>query len=514
MDEYVSIEKEAETRAKNAETGEPIPLQSDPLKLLPEYPFQALPESLAKAAEEIARFDKVPPESPASIALSMVATAIGKNAVVVERDGLDHFPALFFTLIAASGERKSPPFKKLQYPFIQYIEQQAEAYQFAKDEAEAINAVVESRIRKLTKEAEKSETALERQDIARQIANIKTEKAPLPLHPRKFTSDYTEQVLFRLMEHNNGEYSIQSGEGRPVIDSILGKYSGDGKTGDGVILAGISGDTITRDRIGSAETGGQESGVILNPCLNVCVMVQPDKYQQAARHPSLRASGALARIFPVWLPCLVGTRLEEKDEPDLSRAALGQYNVLIMQLLNTQRDEPHRATLSPEAAELRRQYHNSIEIMMAAGGDYDDVRDIASKAVSQTVKLALVLHVAMNPSALENDVSEISPETFNKAMALGFYHLSQAVASQRAADEETTLAPARRILEWMQREHAKKGTSVFSFADLLQKSSRPRPKANELMTIMETLQTHRWVIAIDSKNKHPDYILQRANNGK
>ena len=494
--------------------GESIPLTSDPLKKLPAFPLDAMPECLSRAAEEVARFDKVPVESPATIALSMLATAIGKSAIIEERDGLDHFPALFFCLIAASGERKSPPFKRLQYPFIKYIEDMQERYDELRFDAEANNSVVQSRIKRLNKEAEKAETTLERQDIARQVSQLRVELQPLPMHPRKFTSDYTEQVLFKLMEQHAGEYSIQSGEGRPVIDAILGKYSGDGRTGDGTILAGISGDTITRDRVGSAESGGQEHGVILHPCLNVCVMIQPDKYLQAARHPNLRASGALARIFPVWLPSLVGTRMEEQNEPGLNGKALGGYNAMVRSLLDVELGEPHRVTLSQEAAEHRRQFHNAIEQMMGHEGDYADVRDIASKATSQTVKLALIIHIAMNPSVLHQPHSEMNLGTMKRATSLGLYFLQQAVASQRSADEDNSLAPARRIIEWMTKERNQKGKDRFTFAEIQQRSPRPRPTAKELAEIMDVLVDHRQVGVIETDAKHPDYMLRGDADGE
>jgi hypothetical protein len=490
----------------------PIPLESDPLAKLPEFPLAALPDALRLAGMEIARFDKVPVASPATIALSMIATALGKLAIIEEREGLEHYAALFFALIAASGERKSPPFKKLQYPFVRHIEDTLCDYERKKGEVEAYNSVIEARIKRLTKDAEKAESQFERQDIARQISDLRQEMQALPPHPRRFTSDYTEQVLFRLMESHDGAFSIQSGEGRPVFDSILGKYSGDGKTGDGIILAGISGDTITRDRIGSAESGGQEHGVILHPCLNVCIMIQPDKYLQAARHPNLRASGALARIFPVWLPSLVGTRLEDRDEPGLNDAALAGYNAIIFKLLDKEREIPHRVKLSSDAAEHRRQFHNQIEAMMAEDGDFTDVRDIASKATSQTVKLALVLHIAMDSDVLDRDESEIPLSTWMRAAALGFYFLNQAVASQRYADEDKAMEPVRRILEWMKKESAK-GKNTFSFTDLLQNSPRLRPTAKELEGIMDVLIDHRQVIKTDSGAKRPDYQLNGGGHG-
>ena len=482
----------------------PIPLGRDPLTDLSPFPLTALPDAIRQAAEEVARFDKVPVESPATIALSMLATAIGKNAIIEERPGLDHFPALFFALIANSGERKSPPFKKMQAPFVRYVQDHAESHQLSLCEVQAWNDAIHARIRRLNKDAEKADDFISRKDIARQVANLKSELKALPMEPRRFTSNTTEEVLFKRMEEHGGQYSVQSGEGRPVFDAILGKYSGHDRTGDGIYLAGISGDTITRDRIGSVDTGGQEAGVILHPCLNVCVMIQPDKYLQLARHPSLRASGALARIMPVWLPSKVGTRLESKDEPGLNTRAMRPYDQMITSLLDTIRDEPHRVTLSHHAAELRREHHNEIETKMKKEGEYADVQDIASKATTQAVKLALVLHLASNPGAMIEAKSMMDETTMGRALGLGEYFLNQAVSSQRHADEDAQLEPARKILEWMR----KANKSRFSFSEIQRLSPRPRPPAKELESVMELLIDHHHVIPIDSEGKRPDYKLR------
>ena len=137
----------------------------------------------------------------------------------------------------------------------------------------------------------------ERHEFMDKMAQEECKRTKVPPHPRMFTSDATEERLFQRMHIRNGEYAVLSGEGRPVFDSIMRKHSGKQRTGDAIYLAGTSGDTITRDRVGNEK--GPEDRMIVNPCLNVCVMVQPDKYLEAARHPTLRESGALARIWPV-----------------------------------------------------------------------------------------------------------------------------------------------------------------------------------------------------------------------
>ena len=409
---------------------EPISLTSNPLDSLPGFPIHALPPSLQAAAREVARFSKTPLESAGTIALSMAATAIGKKARIAERPGLEHWPALFFSLVAPSGERKSPPFKLLQRPFTDFITEKQEEHQEARARYEASKKVVAARRAKLSKEAENAASSEQRRQIVEDMALLEREKETAPRPLRRFTSDATEPALFRMMDESGGEGAIHSGEGRPVYDGIMGKYSGEGRTGDSMILAGISGDTITRDRIGSADSGGEERREILSPCLNVCVMIQPDKHLQLASHPALRHAGTIARIFPVWLSSLVGTRFEEQGEAGLDEEALKGYELAISFLLNATPKVPHLVRLGEAATETRRILHNDVEALMGAGGEYEDVRDIASKFTTQTVKLAMVLHLLKNPQVLLEAESVLGEATWHDAELLGLYYLEHAVSTQ------------------------------------------------------------------------------------
>ena len=324
------------------------------------------------------------------------------------------------------------------------------------------------------------------------MAKEECKRISTPPHPRMFTSDATEERLFQRMHIRGGEYAVLSGEGRPVFDAIMGKYSGKERTGDAIYLAGISGDTITRDRVGNEN--GPEDRMIVNPCLNVCVMVQPDKYLEAARHPSLRASGALARIWPVWLPSLVGTRLEEINEFGLNEFILQPYEETILGLLNAKAlekdDKPvcHLVKLSPEAKESRRQWHNAVEIQMAEGRDLEDVRDIASKAVSAAVKAAMVLHLLDHPYLLAEEESELDLATWERAKLLGEYHLAEAIRVQRMAEGDALEYATMKVARWAMES----GTMEIAIRTLCKFGPRPRMQTKEAESVMEFMVEMHW----------------------
>lgn len=476
---------------------EPLAVATEPPA---DYPLEALPPTLQRAAQEVARFAKVPVASPAVIGLSVAATALRKHVRIEERPGLYHRPALFHALIAASGERKTPAFKHMTASLEEWEAERMEGYKAEVCTVEANNAVVTRVIAAYEKQVNKQITELGRNEIVGCIASEKARIREVPPSPRLFTTNATEEMVFRLMYERGGAFAVMSGEGRPVIDLIIGKYSGEGKTGDAIYLAGVSGDTISRDRIGN-EHSGQEAKIIRDPMLNVCVMVQPDKYMDAARHPRLRESGALARIWPVWLPSLVGERIEEPNEPGLDNKETEPYFISIRQLLDFEpalddhgQPKTHLLRLGPDAAEARREWHNVVEVMMGDGGEFEDVRDIASKAVTATVKAAAVLHVLQHPEYLHTNQSEISLETWKRAQLLGEYHLGEAIRVQRMAGEDQQLHDARRVLEWLGKKWAdEKGCTAFKVRTLQREGPRPRPNAAEAKRTCNLLKDFGWI---------------------
>lgn len=456
----------------------------------PPFPLALLPGPIQAAAREVARFVKAPEAAPGLVGLAALAVAIGKRAKVEELPGLTHYAAIFLAGIAGSGERKSAVFKPMTAPLEDWTADQASAWESATRKAKARNTAIDAALSDAKNRSKKQGW----ESAAKTIEELEAERLPMPVHPRLFTSDATEQRLFQMIHERGGAFAVLSGEGRPVIDAIAGKYSGDGRTGDAIYLAGISGDTITRDRVGGE--AGPEDRVIRDPCLTVCILVQPDKYLDAAQHPALRASGALARIWPVWLPSMAGRRLEGPGENGLDRGAMDPYAALVRRILNHNtpldpqgQPTPHLATLSPAAAEARRLYHNAVEGMLGEGGELADVQDIAAKAVSQTVKLALVLHLAAHPEALDNAGSVIDGETWQDAQAVGAWFLAESVRVQRQADEDPALEGARRVLRWLATERRE----TLTGRDLQREGPRPRPNAKVAAAVLDTLAVHGYL---------------------
>ncbi|WP_130472467.1 YfjI family protein [Candidatus Magnetaquicoccus inordinatus] len=467
------------------------------------FPTEALPQSLLTAAAEIARFTKTDIASAATVCLSVAATAVGKKARIEERPGLYHYPALFFVVIAGSGERKSPVFKSATFPLEQWAESQAEQHAAMVAMVQAENAVADAQLASLKRQAGKELDPAKRAAIAKRIAEETAKRRQLPASPRLFASDVTEEALFRLQHARNGEYSVMTGEGRSTIDQICGRYASGGRTADSIYLAGVSGDTVTRDRIGSSSEG-PENSVIVNPCLNVCIMIQPDKFSELLSHPSLKESGLVARILPVKPVSLVGQRFEEADEAGLDESATAGFYRTVTGFLNSKRPTdpatgravPHLARLGAVAKEARRQWHNTVEALMAPGRELEGCRDIASKAVTQCVKIALVLHLLEKPEQIHADHSELSLAMWRSAQLLAEHFLETAFRFRESATAKQS--PEQRFAEWLQRT----GKQTVTSRDVISSGPSPRPRSvDEVLPIFEELSNQGILRKHPSKNE-------------
>lgn len=202
---------------------EPLPPRGDMGEGKP-FPLSLLPAALQDAVREVARFNKIPPASPALVGIGALATAIGKRALVIERGGLVHHPALFLVAIGGSGERKSQAFRAMAEPLEQWAVEQTAEWELAVARAQSRNAAVDSEIAKL-----KRRKNLDLHQTAQEIQRMNAERLPIPPRPRLFTTDCTEERIFQMMHERQGAFAVMSGEGRPVLDAILGKYSGDNR---------------------------------------------------------------------------------------------------------------------------------------------------------------------------------------------------------------------------------------------------------------------------------------------
>lgn len=110
----------------SSEGGWAPPLPIGPSADLPSFPVKTLPLPLADYVDALAESMQVPVDLPAMVVLAVVATAVaGKFELVVRRDWTEQL-CLYVVVALPPGERKSPVFRDVVRPIIEFEREHSE----------------------------------------------------------------------------------------------------------------------------------------------------------------------------------------------------------------------------------------------------------------------------------------------------------------------------------------------------------------------------------------------------
>ena len=164
--------------------------------------------------------------------------------------------------------------------------------------------------------------------------------------------------------------------------------------------------------------------------------------------------------------------------------------------------EPKRLTFSPEGKCAWIEVYNSIEAKLARNGDYDTIRDAASKAAENVARIAAIFHI------LENGADgDISHENVQRAALLVDWHLNEArrfFADIAASREERDAA---KLEEWLIKTALEQGTDRISRRDADRGVFRARG-GNHLDAAIKLLSKLGRARLIHGKNNKKDIEIR------
>ena len=442
------------------------------------YPLDALGSILGQAAKAIADGVQAPPAIAAQSVLAAAALAVQPFANAV-RSGSQIPLSLFMLTVAGSGDRKSAVDKHATEPYKQrqrqlqteYIED-CRQYQNGKEAYELVRKAVIDDSKKYG---------------AEKIAGALNELDPPPAAPKKPTilvQDPTIEGLvksFHNGQHSQGLFNDEGG-------SFFGGYSlkSENKLKSIAQLSQFwDGNDIDRTRAGEGE-----SMHIKNPRLSVHLMIQPIVAAAVLSDPELLGQGFLARFLIAAPESIAGTRLY-KDVNLEADAAVNAYKERITELLKKDLplDEdgtltPRQLPIDPEAMKLWIEAYDLIEKQLRREGQYLDVRATASKMAEQMIRIAGVLTLVENFSAVA-----INADTMERAARIGDWYLQEALRLSSASSEVTDYQIAEKVMEWLIR----KGHSIVT-VDLLNKGKVCRlNSAHRYREIIQLLVDYCWL---------------------
>ncbi|MGO8778934.1 MAG: DUF3987 domain-containing protein [Rhodomicrobium sp.] len=411
------------------------------------YPIGALPAGLRAAIQEVAAYVKTPIAMAATSALSALSLA-SQGLADVERDTPLKGPVGLYSLVLAdSGERKTT----LDSFFLRAIRQyEAEARQKAQPGLEAFEAKLAAwKAEKEGLEGAIRQAAKESQDLTRLKERFEEHylaEPAAPRMPRLLRGDSTSEALaFSLAKH---------WPSAGILQSEAGLFLGSHAMGPEKIMAALS--LLNSFWDGSdytAERRSTESFTVLKPRLTVALQLQEPALRAfcLSRGELPRGIGFFARFLFARPKSAQGTRTYAKAPQ--TWPALSAFERRLIALLEStkQLDENGMLQLSmltlDEAAEAQwTALYDRIELDLAEGRRYYDVRDVAAKAADNIARLAALFHLFEH-----GPHGRISAATIDAAGLIVLWHLNEARRFFGDFARPAEFVAARELEEWLLR---------------------------------------------------------------
>lgn len=405
------------------EWGVPLPLSKSLLSAA--YPIEALPDCVKNAVLEVQEFTKAPIPLVASCALAALSLG-GQSFVNIKRDDKLTGPvSLFFLTIADSGERKSTCDGFFMQAIREYESEQAELAKPKFVEYNANHAIwktksdgIKAKIRKIAGDSENGGDLL---NLEKLLLELEHQKPIPPKVPRLTYSDVTPESLKKNLAINWPSAGIISSEGG-VVFGAHGMNKDSAMRNLATYNYGWDGKGIPTDRTTT------ESFNVEEVRLTMAIQVQQETLKEfTSRLGELaRGIGFFARVLIAWPESTQGTRFY--TNPPESWPYLAAFNRKISNILNLPSPVNSSGKLEPQMMSLARlaklawvKFHDSIESELLQDGEFYDVKDVASKAADNAVRLACLFHLVDHGLC-----GEVSEESFDRASLIVLWHLKEA----------------------------------------------------------------------------------------
>ncbi len=464
------------------------------------FPVEALyiPELRGYVQAE-AEAVQVPLDFPGLLVLAGLSAAFApKVQVRVRPDHVEQIN-LYNVIVAATGERKSPPFDHAAQPLRDWERQEMERLAPEVRRAAQRIAILEKALEHANKKAATAAKASTREewtekasDLAEQLAAATAEA---PLSPVIFCDNVTAEKFGSLLAAHGGAMAAFSDEGSFIANCF--RYSAqrdDAKIEN--ILKAYGGEEIRVDR------GSRTAELVRRPCLTLAACVQPEFLGHLPQKGLLRGRGIFSRCFFAVPASLVGTR---KPDPFSVPATVREgYGRIINALASSpcERDGyreyvRRELTLSQGARDVRIAFADEVERAMRPDGDLYLLRDWGNKAVGRAIRIAGLLHGAEHALRAELP-AEISQRAMEAGVELVRYGRDHFLLALGAVSGKPTERYAVAALEWI--SGRKEGE--FLTTDLYQSKRRSFDDSIENMDLgLAELERRHFIRPLDRERQ-------------
>ncbi|WP_166804971.1 DUF3987 domain-containing protein [Nitrosococcus wardiae] len=409
-----------------------------------EYPIDALPARVKEAVIEVQQFVKAPVPMVASSAISALSLAAQAHVDVRRASKLDGPTSLFMLVIADSGERKSSCDKYFLDPIKNWEKQKEEQakpllsdYRAEQAAWEAEYSGVKDKIKRLAKEGKSTEKERER------LKELDHNRPEEHRTPRLVYEDFTPEGLKWDLATKWPSAGIMSSEAGIVLgshgmgkDSIMRSLATLNKLWDGTAMP------ISRRT--------SECFIVRGARVSAYLQIQKSVLERFFEQSGglARGTGFMARFLISWPRSTQGTRFF--TDPNEDWPALDSFKDRIAEILDapTLMDKnweltPNMLDLSPGAKDAWVEFHDEIESELKAGGQLEDIKDVASKIAENAARMAALFHV------FDGVGGPISAHSFDSASRITLWHLGESLRFFNEVAPPEGRENAEKIEDWL-----------------------------------------------------------------
>jgi hypothetical protein len=356
------------------------------------FPVDCLPPAAADMARAIVHTERTPMTLAGCCVLGFISASIGAGLEVISGPNRTSRANLFIAGGGESASGKSETFRHAARPFLTYESDLLERWKAETQPGLQAEAdLLESEIKKLTTAKGKNKSGFEREELRAELQTKKKALADVKEKlncPRLCCEDVTSEKLAVMLAHNQEQLFSVSPDARVIVDILLGKYTKEKGTDEGIYLKAWSGDNCRVDR------QGRDSILLQRPCLAALWLVQPDKIETLLGERSLTDGGMIPRLLVCQtqaqaLPIVDGVEGIPAD-------VAGAWAKLVIVLLKTFRFASAPITIepTPKAREAMKVHFNSIVTRRLT--DLRDVNTFAGRWNEQAWRIALCIHAGLH----------------------------------------------------------------------------------------------------------------------
>ena len=371
---------------------DPQPLESK-LEQVP-FPISAFPSILREAINEIADIVQAPIPLIASSALATLSLASQAHFDVARSGTLKGPIGLYILTIADSGERKSTCDNLFTRPLREYQEEQLSELKPVIKEYEATNSAWKAEYEGVMAEIKsKAKRGSATEELKSRLIQLEQRRPEPPRVPRLLLGDETPENLAWSLAKKWPSAGVLSSEAGVVFGSH-------GMSRESAMRSLALLNVLWSGESHSIGRRTSESFEVRGARFTMGLMTQEATLlDYFARTGTLaRGMGFVSRFLIAWPRSTQGSRFYKEppsDDPGLTAFHRQIKEILARRLEMDDQGalRPETLTFSLEAKYEWTNYYNDIERELAAGGEFHDVRDVASKSAENAARLAALFHL-------------------------------------------------------------------------------------------------------------------------